>query len=226
MASTIKQRLRRYNGTDYDTVHLETEKACITDFPSSMPASDVYSWAKASSKPSYSYSEVGAAASSHTHNGLPITIFDQDVSINTSSWTITPLTRLNDIPFDAMQNGSNIIVSGSIWHTSAPNGITGLYVWFIDTTDDSTKKLCIEPLKFCIPGNTATRSSGIWMSNYANYYPNQSGNYAYMFQYSRGDSSYYLLYGAATASQPIAVRTYTSGAAITITHIKLVMMIL
>lgn len=31
------------------------------------PASDVYSWAKASSKPSYTYSEVGAASSSHTH---------------------------------------------------------------------------------------------------------------------------------------------------------------
>lgn len=28
-------------------------KSQITDFPSSMPASDVYSWAKQSSKPSY-----------------------------------------------------------------------------------------------------------------------------------------------------------------------------
>ena len=25
MASTIKQRLRRYNSTDYDTIHLETQ---------------------------------------------------------------------------------------------------------------------------------------------------------------------------------------------------------
>ena len=33
-------------------------KSQITDFPSSMPASDVYSWAKASSKPSYSWSEI------------------------------------------------------------------------------------------------------------------------------------------------------------------------
>lgn len=32
------------------------------------PASDVYSWAKASSKPTYTYSEVGAAPASHTHN--------------------------------------------------------------------------------------------------------------------------------------------------------------
>lgn len=34
-------------------------KAQITDFPTSMPASDVYSWAKQSSKPSYTISEVG-----------------------------------------------------------------------------------------------------------------------------------------------------------------------
>lgn len=34
-------------------------KSQITDFPSSLPASDVYAWAKASSKPSYSKSEVG-----------------------------------------------------------------------------------------------------------------------------------------------------------------------
>lgn len=45
-------------------------KSQITDFPSSLPASDVYAWAKASSKPSYSYSEVGAAAASHTHTTI------------------------------------------------------------------------------------------------------------------------------------------------------------
>ena len=48
-------------------------KSQISDFPSSMPASDVYSWAKASSKPSYTYSEVGAAASSHNHSASNIT---------------------------------------------------------------------------------------------------------------------------------------------------------
>lgn len=46
------------------------------DIPTSLPASDVYSWAKQPNKPSYTYSEVGAAASSHSHqvsdiNGLP-----------------------------------------------------------------------------------------------------------------------------------------------------------
>ena len=43
----------------------------------SLPASDVYDWAKAANKPSYTYSEVGAAASGHTH----------DLSIASSSGT-------------------------------------------------------------------------------------------------------------------------------------------
>lgn len=47
-------------------------KSQITDFPSSMPASDVYGWAKAPSKPSYSWSEITSkpstfTPSSHTH---------------------------------------------------------------------------------------------------------------------------------------------------------------
>ena len=48
-------------------------KSQITDFPTSMPASDVYSWAKASTKPSYSWNEIGSkpstfTPSSHTHD--------------------------------------------------------------------------------------------------------------------------------------------------------------
>lgn len=47
-------------------------KSQITDFPTSMPASDVYAWAKAATKPAYTYTEVGAAAASHTHSYLPL----------------------------------------------------------------------------------------------------------------------------------------------------------
>ena len=47
-------------------------KSQITDFPSSLPASDVHAWAKAASKPSYAWSEITGkpgtfAPSSHTH---------------------------------------------------------------------------------------------------------------------------------------------------------------
>ena len=59
-------------------------KSQITDFPSSMPASDVYAWAKASSKPSYSWSEITSkpstfTPSSHTH---PLS----DISNLQASW--------------------------------------------------------------------------------------------------------------------------------------------
>lgn len=59
-------------------------KSQITDFPSSMPASDVYAWAKASSKPSYSWSEITGkpstfTPSSHTH---PLS----DISDLQASW--------------------------------------------------------------------------------------------------------------------------------------------
>ena len=46
--------------------HTHTKKD-ITDFPTSLPASDVYPWAKQPGKPTYTANEVGAAASSHSH---------------------------------------------------------------------------------------------------------------------------------------------------------------
>ena len=46
--------------------------ANVSGRPSSMPASDVYSWAKQPSKPSYTASEVGAAPASHSHPYLPL----------------------------------------------------------------------------------------------------------------------------------------------------------
>ena len=61
----------RFGNYDVDGGNSWTELkdvAWTSDIPTSLPASDVYAWAKASTKPSYTYSEVGAAASSHTHN--------------------------------------------------------------------------------------------------------------------------------------------------------------
>ena len=59
--SSVKVGSTTYNPDSNGVVSLPA-------YPTSLPASDVYSWAKASSKPSYTYSEVGAAASSHTHS--------------------------------------------------------------------------------------------------------------------------------------------------------------
>ena len=48
----------------------------------SRPASDVYAWAKAASKPSYTYSEVGAAASGHNHSGVYEPVFSKNTAFN------------------------------------------------------------------------------------------------------------------------------------------------
>lgn len=47
--------------------HTHTKRD-ITDFPTSLPASDVYEWAKQPEKPVYAAGEVGAAPSGHTHD--------------------------------------------------------------------------------------------------------------------------------------------------------------
>lgn len=61
-------------------------KSQITDFPASMPASDVPAWAKASTKPTYTCSEIGAAAQNHNHNDSYYikSEVDQKISDNTT----------------------------------------------------------------------------------------------------------------------------------------------
>ena len=66
-------------------------KSQITDFPTSLPASDVSAWAKASTKPSYNFSEIGTKPT--TLSGYGITdakIVNGVITLGTTS--ITPLT--------------------------------------------------------------------------------------------------------------------------------------
>ena len=68
--STEGTNLFTFNGSAAKTVNITASgigaaasshthtKSQITDFPTSLPASDVYSWAKASTKPSYAWSEI------------------------------------------------------------------------------------------------------------------------------------------------------------------------
>ena len=74
-----------FTSTDWSTItnkpssytpssHTHT-KSQITDFPTKMPASDVYDWAKAENKPSYAWSEITSkpssfTPSSHTHGNI------------------------------------------------------------------------------------------------------------------------------------------------------------
>ncbi|KAA4034462.1 hypothetical protein F3D60_06080, partial [Bacteroides ovatus] len=67
------------------------KKSEISDFPTSMPASDVSAWAKAASKPSYTASEVGASPSNHNHVGVYQPVGSYAASSHTHGATdITP----------------------------------------------------------------------------------------------------------------------------------------
>lgn len=50
--------------------NISITKSQVSDFPSSMPASDVSSWAKASSKPSYNFSEIGSKPTTISGYGI------------------------------------------------------------------------------------------------------------------------------------------------------------
>lgn len=70
LESKITEKTEALENKKAEKVHTHTVSD-ITDFPTSLPASDVHDWAKAEVKPSYTYSEVGAL-SKDTH--IPSTL--------------------------------------------------------------------------------------------------------------------------------------------------------
>lgn len=75
--------------TDFAHTHTKSQ---ITDFPTSMPASDVYAWAKASTKPTYTASEVGASATGHKHTKSEITDFPTSMTPTAHTHTKSQIT--------------------------------------------------------------------------------------------------------------------------------------
>lgn len=75
--ATLEQKITDLNQSVVNLQDAKAKKvhthlvADITDFPTSLPASDVHDWAKAETKPIYTYDEVGALSSS-TH--IPYTL--------------------------------------------------------------------------------------------------------------------------------------------------------
>ena len=92
--STNKKITKTINGTTSDVVTVATLKTALGQ----MPASDVYSWAKAESKPTYTASEVGAATSSHTHT----------ISLATDTGTST-ITLASAGKYKLTAGGSSVI---------------------------------------------------------------------------------------------------------------------
>lgn len=109
-----------YNANKNESIHVylrptEGTIALTSDIPTSLPASDVYAWAKASSKPSYSWSEIGGrptALSSFTNDSGFITgsdsrltnarpasdVYSWAKASSKPSYTWTEISNKPDIP--------------------------------------------------------------------------------------------------------------------------------
>ena len=70
--------------------------------PTTLPASDVYAWAKAATKPTYTYTEVGAAAASHTQLSSTIS----DLAATTRATTQSQITAGSGITITAWGSGA------------------------------------------------------------------------------------------------------------------------
>lgn len=98
-------------------------KSQITDFPTSMPASDVYSWAKQSSKPSYSASEVGAVPTSRKVNGKALS---SDISLSAGDVGAAPSSHSHKYAGSSSAGGSANWANGADYanYAFSNNGVS------------------------------------------------------------------------------------------------------
>lgn len=111
MAIKNEDKILKYNGLktlvknicdNFARISHKHTKSDITDFPTSMPASDVYSWAKQQNKPTYTKSEVGLG---NVENKSSATIRGEITKTNvTSALGYTPYTQAEvDNKFSALE---------------------------------------------------------------------------------------------------------------------------
>lgn len=139
-------------------------KADITDFPSSMPASDVKAWAKAASKPSYTAAEVGAAAASHKHamsdvNGLsagmsalqPRSSY-RTVTIQPGEWSENTVTKAV----------SGVRVASVVFCGAAPDSevvASEAHVYCSAQADGTLTFTCVDPPKSAVTLNIEVKEA-------------------------------------------------------------------
>ena len=158
------------------------------------PASDVYSWAKASTKPSYTYSEVGAAASSHHHSNIVTEGDNRSVATTPNDYTnnirfrgLKTKTAIGSPSSDTYSylvglRGWSDSSGGNSWELALNN--TGLFVRQGATTAfGDWLRLATMDLVIAKPA-TAPSSPGMYLSLDANYDPmwvNAPTNTTYTF---------------------------------------------
>ena len=147
------------NGSNTDIVTVATLKSAL----GSMPASDVYSWAKASSKPTYTASEVGALASNTTYVSTITTTAGAHTAISNKSGAVSfnvPTTAAHVGAAASDHTHGNITNGGDITAT-APTIANGDQIVI---NDASASKITNGPT---FDGSTTTKylsQKGTWES--------------------------------------------------------------
>ena len=147
-------------------------KSKISDFPGSLPASDVYAWAKASTKPSYSWGEITGkpgtfTPASHSHYSLT-TIGDQ------RSTATSPNSYSNNLIFQGLKGNSTIGISNAGNYSY----VLGLRGWN-DSSGGNSHELAFN--NSGIYTRNGATSWGTWKqlldsSNYTSYTVTKSGS--------------------------------------------------
>lgn len=132
-AEQINAAEKQHEHSQYLTQHQSLiDYAKLSDIPQTLPASDVYSWAKQVQKPTYTYSEVGAAPAEHSHNQYTInseiqakpfyTITQEDIN----KWN-NPTQEYDDSELrELINNKQNIILDLNDIREGAALGKTAL----------------------------------------------------------------------------------------------------
>ena len=219
----------------HDTNHPTTIAGYgITDIPTSLPASDVYAWAKAATKPSYAWSEITAkptALSAFTNDlgNYGGWITGIDFSAVTTALAFTPVTNartitINGTAYDLTANRSwtvgDIVSSGTYsnpaWITSlAYSKLSGVPAFLTSYTET-------DPTVYAW-AKAATKPSYAWSEITAkptalSAFTNDLGNYG-SFLTSESDPSVYAWAKASTkpsyawseiTSKPTALSAFTN----------------
>jgi hypothetical protein len=119
--------LAQINALITDATLIDTNDTRLSD---ARPASDVSAWAKASTKPTYTHSEVGAAASSHTHNyagssvaGGAATSADK---LNTNAGSVTqPVYFANGVPIATTYSLGKSVPSNAVFTDTTYSNMVG-----------------------------------------------------------------------------------------------------
>ena len=109
-----------------DKEHKHT-KVDITDFPASMPASDVSDWAKADTKPSYTPDEVGAAPKEHTHNADDLNAGVLPIEHGGTGGNTAKAANYNVMGYSADQNSDATDGGLFLFQWSTPNTTNGAF---------------------------------------------------------------------------------------------------